>query len=55
LLPDITRAIRAPRALAVPYPLGYPLGEPGNIEMQRSILRELLRLCLRDDVPILAS
>ncbi len=53
LLEDVTRAIRPPRALAVPYPLGYPLGEPGNVPLQSDILRSALRLLARDDVPVL--
>jgi hypothetical protein len=28
LLPEVTRAVRPPRALSLPYPLGYPLGAP---------------------------
>jgi len=53
LLEGITRQIRPPRALSVPYPLGYPLGEPDNLELQTSILRALLALLERNDVPIL--
>ena len=34
LLREITEKIRPPRALFVPYPLGYPLGEPNNSELQ---------------------
>ena len=53
LLEDITRKVRPPRALAVPYPLGFPLGEPGNAPLQASILRAALRLLDRKDVPVL--
>ena len=53
LLPDITRKIRPPRALAVPYPLGFPLGEANNPELQTAILRSLLDLLARTDVPVL--
>jgi hypothetical protein len=52
LLPEITRAVRPPRALAVPYPLGYPLGAPRDAELQRRIVRALLALTARDDVPL---
>ena len=55
LLEGITRKIRPPRALAVPYPLGFPLGEPGNRGLQTSILRALLALVSRTDVPVLES
>lgn len=55
LLADVTRRIRPPRALAVPYPLGFPLGDAGNAELQRSVLRALLELLTRSDVPVLES
>jgi hypothetical protein len=50
LLPEITRVVRPPRALALPYLLGYPLGAPREPELQRRILRALLALTARDDV-----
>ncbi len=53
LLAKVTAAIRPPRALAVPYPLGFPLGEAGNPVLQREILRQLLALLQRNDVPVL--
>ena len=53
LLPEITRKIRPPRALEVPYPLGFPLGRPNDPPLQRRILRALLRLTSRDDVPVI--
>ena len=55
LLPEVTRAVRPPRALSVPYPLGYPLGAPRDPELQRAILRELLALTDRADEPLLAE
>jgi hypothetical protein len=55
LLEGITRKIRPPRSLAVPYPLGFPLGEPGNPRLQTSILRALLALVSRNDVPVLVN
>ncbi|MFN8544515.1 MAG: hypothetical protein U0807_09945 [Candidatus Binatia bacterium] len=54
LLPEITRKVRPPRALAVPYPLGYPLGALDDPPRQRAILRALLELCLATAVPALA-
>lgn len=53
LLPEITRKIRPPRALAVPYPLGFPLGEARNPGLQRRVLRELLRLTGENRVPVM--
>jgi D-proline reductase (dithiol) PrdB len=55
LLADVTRKIRPPRSLAVPYPLGFPLGEAGNPELQRSVLRALLATLERTDVPVLET
>ena len=55
LLPEITRKIRLPRTLEVPYPLGFPLGRPNDPTLQRRILRALLRLTSRDDVPVVEA
>jgi hypothetical protein len=52
-LPEITRAVRTPRALAAPFALGYPLGRAGDAELQLRVLRALLGLCARTDVPVL--
>ena len=53
MLPNITRKIRPPRALAVPYPLGFPLGEANNPGLQTEVLLALMDLLNRDDVPML--
>lgn len=53
LLPEITERVRPPRALAVPYPLGYALGRPNDAVLQRAVLRKLLELCEATDVPVL--
>lgn len=55
MLPDVTRKLDPPRALAVPYPLGYPLGAPVAAGLQMSVLRALLSLCERVDVPVLEN
>ena len=52
-LAGITRKIRPPRALSVPYPLGYPLGEPNNPDLQHEVLGALIALLERNDVPVL--
>ena len=44
LLPEITRRVRPPRALAVDRPLGYPLGLPRERELQKRILRAAFRM-----------
>ena len=52
MLPGVTRKIRPPRSLAVPYPLGFPLGEANNRELQTDVLLALMALLNRDDVPV---
>ena len=56
-MPEITKKIRPPRALAVPYPLGFALGEAGAHELQRKILTALLLLCSQatTTVPVLET
>jgi len=44
LLRDIARAVRPPRALWVPFPLGYPLGAPDDPELQHRVLAAALGL-----------
>ena len=52
MLPEITAKVRLPRALEVPYRLGFPLGRPNDPPLQRRVLRALLRLARRQDVPV---
>ncbi len=54
-MPAITRAVRPPRALQLPYGLGAPLGRPGDTALHRRILARLLDLCMRTDVPVLET
>lgn len=60
LLREVAEKVRPPRALFVPYPLGYPLGAPHDRELQHEVLEAALRLVeepdaeppvLRDFVP----
>jgi len=44
-LPEITAKVAPPRALAVPYPLGYPLGAQNDAFLQRRIIEAALALC----------
>ncbi len=55
LLPEITSKVRPPRALEVPYPLGYPFGRPNDPSLQRRILRALLSLTSREDLPLVEA
>jgi hypothetical protein len=38
MLKEVTVKVRTPRAIAVPYALGYPLGEPNDAALQARIL-----------------
>jgi hypothetical protein len=55
MLPEISAKIGVPRALEVPYPLGYPLGKPNAPQLQRQILRQALGLLEREDTPVIAE
>ena len=55
LLREVTEIIRPPRALFVPYPLGYPLGAPHNAPLQHRIIATALALLKRADVPLIAE
>ena len=53
MLPEITAKVGVPRALEVPWLLGYPLGRPGDPDLQRRVIRAALALTERTDVPVL--
>lgn len=53
LLREITSVIRPPRALFVPYPMGFPLGAPNNPALQHQVIAAGLALLGRTDVPVL--
>lgn len=50
LVESITKKVKPPRALVVPYGFGHPLGEPNNPELQHAIIAEALEL-LADETP----
>ena len=51
---SITEQVKPPRALAVPYRFGYPLGEPNNRTLQHQIIASALELLQNNQVlPIL--
>ena len=41
-IPDLTASVSVPRLAAIEYPLGYLLGQPGDREGQRAVLRTVL-------------
>lgn len=53
LLHEVTDVLRPPRALFVPYRLGFPLGEPNNSDLQHRIIAAALALLARNDVPVI--
>jgi len=55
LLREITEKVRPPRALFVPFPLGYPLGEANNPALQTRILQTAFALLPRVDLPVLET
>jgi hypothetical protein len=52
-LPEVTTRVGVPRALEVPFRLGFPFGRPNDASIQLQVLRALLRLLPREDVPVL--
>jgi hypothetical protein len=42
-IPDLTAALSVPRLAAIAYPLGHPLGQPGDREGQMAVLRATLQ------------
>jgi hypothetical protein len=55
LIREIAEKVRPPRALAVPFRLGYPLGEPCDAAGQRKVMVAALQLLGRGDVPVLVD
>jgi hypothetical protein len=60
LLREIVERVRPPRALFVPFPLGFPLGRPDDPVLQRRVIESALALLdepeaspplLRDFIP----
>lgn len=52
---EVSQKVGVPRALDVPWPLGFTMGEPNNAELQREVLKQALALTNRDDIPVLES
>lgn len=56
LLQMVTKKVRPPRSLYVPFPFGYPLGKPNDPKLQHQIIREALALLeSSDELPILRN
>lgn len=55
VMPGITRKLAPPRALSVDAPLGAPMGPPHDAERHAAVLRRMLELIARTDLPLLES
>lgn len=42
MIPDLTRAVGAPRLAGISYPMGRPLGQPHDAVGQGAVLHSLL-------------
>ena len=49
LLREVAEAVRPPRALAVPFAHGFPLGEVNDAEGQRHVIESALRLLEKNE------
>ncbi|MCB1025226.1 MAG: hypothetical protein KDB79_12595, partial [Acidobacteria bacterium] len=55
LLREITEIIKPPRALFVPFKLGFPLGAANHRALQQRVIGSALRLFNRNDTPVLEN
>lgn len=53
LLEEVTKIIKPPRALFVPFDFGHPLGEANNAELQHRIISSALELLPQSNLPLL--
>ncbi|MGI9609458.1 MAG: hypothetical protein ACR2NL_04100 [Acidimicrobiia bacterium] len=51
MIPPLTRGTGAPRVIGVGYPMGLPLGLPGDDDGQRRLLSDVLHAAAAMDVP----
>jgi len=55
LLREVAEKVRPPRALAVPFRHGYPLGAPHDRALQTKVILAALALLDEQKVPVLAD
>jgi hypothetical protein len=55
LLREVSEVLQPPRALFVPFRLGFPLGEPYNSSIQNRVISSALHLLSREDAPLIAD
>lgn len=51
LVESIARQVKPPRALAVPFAFGHPLGAANNPELQHMLIKEALALLTDTEPP----
>ena len=52
LLREVTKKVRPPRAMFVPFPHGFTLGRPHDAVLQHRIIRESLKLLERTELHV---
>jgi len=56
LLRKPAEMVKPPRTLFVPYPFGYPLGEPNNPQLQHQIISAAIELLTsKEPTPMLVD
>ncbi len=53
LLREVASVLKPPRALFVPFPMGFPLGAPNDAGLQHRVIAAALELLGRNGTPIL--
>ena len=48
-LPKVGQKVRPPRMMHIRFPLGKTFGQAGDIETQKSILKDLLKFALQGE------
>ena len=51
LLDEVTRKVRPPRILSVPFGFGQPMGPPGAVTVQTDVFQQALRLASEAETP----
>ncbi|HMV46475.1 MAG TPA: hypothetical protein PLD20_03295 [Blastocatellia bacterium] len=55
LLREIASVLKPPRALFVPFPMGFPLGAPNNPDLQHQVIAAALQMLEHNDLPVLEN
>lgn len=55
VMPDVTKKLAPPRALALAAPFGAPMGAPHDAAAHQAVLRRMLALTTRTDVPLVEA